>query len=136
MINVCTGTHVTASTAMNEAREETTVRIGIIGIPSGQDCSFHFVRENVLTRVNRVPRIITTAAVSFHNWLVRVRKNSNDFELVIGSTTIVERCYTGFYAAERDRNRAQYAQRRTRETRVSSIGSEFALRGTNRSDRV
>lgn len=33
MINVCTGTHVTASTAMNEAREETTVRIGIIGIP-------------------------------------------------------------------------------------------------------
>lgn len=36
---------------------------------------------------------------------------------------IVERYYTGFYAAERDRNRAQYAQRRTRETRVSSSTS-------------
>lgn len=30
MINVYTGTHVTASTTMNEAREETAVRIGII----------------------------------------------------------------------------------------------------------
>lgn len=57
MINVYTGTHVTASTTMNEAREETAVRIGYYHRVFDQHYSFHFVRENVLTRVNRVPRV-------------------------------------------------------------------------------
>lgn len=56
MINVYTGTHVTASTAMNEAREEAAVRIGILSPPVfDQDYSLSisfgkmFCRESIVS---------------------------------------------------------------------------------------